>query len=102
MKNKNSSTNMSSPPRSAPSHDDVAARAYTIWLNHGCPENRDLEHWLEAERQLQGGAKLRDEAFRLTNEEFDPAASEAAKVDAEIEQMAESPRPRRSPTSLDR
>jgi len=35
-----------------PSHDDIANRAYQLYLDSGCPEGRDLEFWLEAERQL--------------------------------------------------
>lgn len=35
-----------------PSHDDIARRAYELFLDSGCPEGRDVEFWLEAERQL--------------------------------------------------
>ncbi len=27
----------------------IAARAYAIWQEQGCPEGRDMEHWIEAE-----------------------------------------------------
>lgn len=27
----------------------IAARAYAIWQEQGCPDGRDMEHWLEAE-----------------------------------------------------
>ncbi|MBC8097715.1 MAG: DUF2934 domain-containing protein [Akkermansiaceae bacterium] len=37
-----------------PSEDEIAARAYQIFLERGSPEGRDLEHWLEAEAQLSG------------------------------------------------
>ena len=36
------------------SHERIAQRAYLIWLSKGRPVGRDMEHWLEAERQLIG------------------------------------------------
>jgi len=35
-------------------HNDVSQRAYQLWQNYGCPDGRDVEIWLEAERQLGG------------------------------------------------
>ncbi len=35
-----------------PSHDQIAVRAYEIWLGRGKPEGTDHEDWVEAERQL--------------------------------------------------
>ena len=37
-----------------PSHDEVAARAYEIYRQEGCPQGRDVQHWLEAEKQVSG------------------------------------------------
>lgn len=34
-------------------HEDIAARARTIWEQQGQPEGRDLEHWLQAEVELR-------------------------------------------------
>ena len=34
--------------------DDVAQRAYELFLARGRVEGRDVEDWLEAERQLMG------------------------------------------------
>jgi hypothetical protein len=31
---------------------DVSQRAYQLWQDYGCPDGRDLEIWLEAERHL--------------------------------------------------
>ena len=45
---------------STPSHDEIAAQAYQIYLREGCAEGRDMDHWLRAE------AELRD---RVTNGE---------------------------------
>jgi hypothetical protein len=33
------------------SHELISERAYTLWLHQGRPENRDVEHWLQAEAQ---------------------------------------------------
>ena len=38
---------------SAPSHDEIAAQAYQIYLREGCVEGRDLDHWLRAEAELR-------------------------------------------------
>jgi hypothetical protein len=32
--------------------DEVSRCAYRIWENAGRPHGRDLEHWLQAEREL--------------------------------------------------
>jgi hypothetical protein len=37
----------------APSHAEIAARAQALWRQMGCPDSRDEEIWLEAERQLR-------------------------------------------------
>lgn len=34
--------------------DAIAHRAWEIWLSEGCPEGRDVEHWLRAESELSG------------------------------------------------
>lgn len=35
------------------SHADIASRAYELFLAAGAPHGRDLEHWLQAERELR-------------------------------------------------
>ena len=35
-------------------HDQIAARAFEIWVEEGRPEGRAEIHWLRAERELQG------------------------------------------------
>jgi hypothetical protein len=35
------------------SHADIANRAYELFLAAGAPHGRDLEHWLQAERELR-------------------------------------------------
>jgi hypothetical protein len=43
------------PPPLSPTRDEIARRAEALWRQRGCPEARDEEIWLEAERQLSGG-----------------------------------------------
>lgn len=40
--------------RHVPLHDEIANHARTLWEHYGRPVGRDLEIWLEAERQLLG------------------------------------------------
>jgi len=35
-----------------PAHDEIARRAYEIFLEQGCPNGHDADHWLQAEAQL--------------------------------------------------
>ena len=37
----------------APATDLIATRAYEIWLESGCPEGCEQEHWYRAERELR-------------------------------------------------
>lgn len=34
-------------------HEQVAERAKTIWMNRGCPTNQDEINWFDAESQLK-------------------------------------------------
>ena len=51
---------------STPTHEQIAARAYEIFIERGRPQGRDLDHWLEAEAHLRAsvqatsGAKLQE------------------------------------------
>ena len=86
-----------------PAHSQIADRAYDIWLKAGCPENCAAQHWLEAERQLTasnfGNRALHDDASRLSASPLDPAVSEAAELEDEVDRMIETPS-QRSSTSL--
>ncbi len=33
-------------------HRDIALRAYTIYVDEGCPVGRELDHWQQAEREM--------------------------------------------------
>ncbi|MGZ3420269.1 MAG: DUF2934 domain-containing protein [Polyangiales bacterium] len=35
-----------------PTHDEIARRAYELWLARGATHGTHLENWLEAEREL--------------------------------------------------
>jgi hypothetical protein len=37
-----------------PSHEDIAARAYQIYLERGGINGNDQDDWLQAERELSG------------------------------------------------
>jgi hypothetical protein len=34
--------------------NDVARRAYDLYLGRGCDHGHDMDDWLQAERELQG------------------------------------------------
>lgn len=36
----------------APTHEQIAARAFTIYLAEGCPDGRHVDHWNQAEAEL--------------------------------------------------
>lgn len=38
----------------SPSYDDIATRAYDLYLRRGATNGCDMDDWLEAERQLRG------------------------------------------------
>ena len=40
---------------SAPTHDEIAAQAYEIYLREGCVTGRELDHWFQAEFELRNG-----------------------------------------------
>ena len=37
-----------------PTHEEIAQRAYEIFLHRGGRKGHDVDDWLEAERQLRG------------------------------------------------
>ena len=37
-----------------PSHEEMAAVAYLIWMSEGCPEGSEEANWHNAERRLPG------------------------------------------------
>jgi hypothetical protein len=39
-------------PRTTPTPEAIAARAYELFLDNGATHGYDVEHWLQAEREL--------------------------------------------------
>jgi hypothetical protein len=46
------SSNAISRPADEPTKEKIAVAAYILWQQAGCPEGRDVQHWLTAEAQL--------------------------------------------------
>ena len=44
---------------STPSHEDIARRAHEIWQERGSEPGHELDHWLEAEKELAGAKRRR-------------------------------------------
>jgi hypothetical protein len=42
------------PSSASPTHEQVAKRAYEIWVAKGRPQGKDVENWRQAERELMG------------------------------------------------
>jgi len=42
----------SSKPETEPARDEVAKKAYSLYLEEGCPQGHDVRNWLEAEAQM--------------------------------------------------
>ena len=36
-----------------PTHGTIAARAYELWIQHGCPPDSADQDWVEAEAQVR-------------------------------------------------
>jgi hypothetical protein len=88
----------SAPP---PTPEQIAALAHAIWIDRGRPEGRDMEHWLEAERQLRGEAAKPMAAGELSAAPDDVNVDRplTSRVDREIDRIV-GPHEQRSPTSL--
>jgi hypothetical protein len=41
-----------------PKHEDIAALAYALWQEKGCPEGAHEQHWLRAERELTANQEI--------------------------------------------
>jgi hypothetical protein len=80
MKNKRSSKSATSSDRlPPPTHEQITALAHQIWLERGQPEGRDLDNWLEAERQLRGEVRQPQAADDI------PADNNALRSDAKVD-----------------
>ncbi|HXU20324.1 MAG TPA: DUF2934 domain-containing protein [Verrucomicrobiae bacterium] len=52
-----------------PSETQIEQRAYELFLERGCEHGRDIEDWLEAERELTELAELRTVETELAEEQ---------------------------------
>lgn len=53
--NPQSETTPSEPKPACADLEAIAAHAYAIWQEQGCPGGRDFDHWIEAEAHLLRG-----------------------------------------------
>jgi hypothetical protein len=44
-------------PAKPSQNEEVAMKAYLIYVSEGCPQGRDAQHWLEAEAQTMATAE---------------------------------------------
>ncbi len=54
-------------PSSEHPDEEIAVVAYLIWEREGCPDGRDLDHWLEAKKQLAHGSTAGGQALKNTS-----------------------------------
>lgn len=80
-----------------PTQEEITARARQIWQERGCPVDRDLEMWVEAERQLSQPG--RPSSGLPVSGDTEQDAEDAEKVQDRIATTA-APAAERSPTSL--
>lgn len=71
-----------------PSHDEIAQMAQQLWQQRGCPNGRDTEIWLEAERKLNEDPAPNTFAARVTAEAASESEVENLLSPAESEQMS--------------
>ncbi len=85
-----------------PTQEQIGALANAIWMDRGCPEGRDMDHWLEAERQLGGGSgrlpSTRKE-LPVSETSLDPQLAKAGRIERALDRAAPT-LGQRSPTSL--
>ena len=53
IENSPKTKNDSSPLSNVSNAEEIAERAYHIWLERGCPEATCMENWLQAETELR-------------------------------------------------
>ncbi|MFT3973992.1 MAG: DUF2934 domain-containing protein [Amaricoccus sp.] len=70
--------------------ESVQGRAYSIWEDEGRPEGRDLEHWLQAERETAGEAgETVDEAAATAPDAASPESEGGRSAETGIEDAIE-------------
>ncbi|HEY4245926.1 MAG TPA: DUF2934 domain-containing protein [Lacunisphaera sp.] len=74
MKNQNQ-TGPIHPTTRALIHETIAARAYELWEKFGKPENQALDNWLQAERELLSGRRVRRSSSNPPHVTFEPESA---------------------------
>ena len=77
MKNQDAQTTDGSAASPKPTHDQIAARAYDLYLKDGRQEGRSMEYWLRAEQLLMQERvhSMTAEVNPSQSQEFRPAVS---------------------------
>jgi hypothetical protein len=77
-------------PESKPTQDEVAKKAYAIYLKEGRPQGRDVQNWLEAETdQDRGGGGRSSETLFLNREhQGGPGETHAWRLGLKMETQA--------------
>ena len=84
-----------------PTREQIEALAHAIWVDRGCPEGRDLDNWLEAERQLKGeiGVPAAADDIPAVDDPTEPDRAITGEVEKALDPLAK-PAGQRSSTSL--
>lgn len=59
---------MTNSSKSTPTHNEIAAQAYQIYMREGCVEGRDMTHWLRAEEELRARSNGNGAEAKLTSD----------------------------------
>jgi hypothetical protein len=78
--------------RSQPTHEEISNRAQQIWEALGRPADRDMEIWLQAERELQPSEAMATTQPASASVEDRSATAEAVDVQAFPAQSVATPR----------
>lgn len=62
--------------RSEPRHEDIAARAFELYLERGAEDGHAIRDWLDAEAELKGEIPTPEEAQPHPSDDTVTAASE--------------------------
>lgn len=68
------------------SQEQIAERAHAIWRDRGQPGGQDLEHWLEAERELRNRGRSPGEGTG------DEPSTDEVEADKRLDGLVQRPR----------
>jgi hypothetical protein len=70
-------------------NEGVRERAYRIWENEGRPHGRDLDHWLQAEREVAGATESGADARSPRGQRGTPPKKRSASRSRALAQAAD-------------